>query len=96
VTASMSEPSGADDFAGRCNSCGMPLESDTDHALGDATIPYCVHCTTEDGLLQPRDERLERFTQWAMRADGLDYAAARERAKAYMAAMPAWRDPLAR
>ena len=79
------------EFAGRCESCGMPLEGAADHALGDSSIPYCQHCTTPDGTLQPREERLERLTQWAMRSDGLDYAAAREQAKAYMATMPAWR-----
>ena len=78
-------------FDARCDSCGMPLATDTDHALGDATIPYCRFCTKEDGTLQPRDERLERFTQWAMKQDGLDYDSARAQAAAYMATMPAWR-----
>lgn len=75
----------------RCDSCGMPLASATDHALGDASIPYCRFCTTEAGTLQPRDERLERFTQWSMKQNGLDYETAREQAAAYMATMPAWR-----
>ncbi|MEI8333931.1 MAG: zinc ribbon domain-containing protein [Chloroflexota bacterium] len=75
----------------RCDSCGMPLAAATDHALGDPAIPYCRFCTMEDGTLQPRDERLERFTQWAMRQDGLDYDAARAQAIAYMSTMPAWR-----
>ncbi len=80
------------EFAGRCESCGMPLESAADHALGDLSAPYCRHCTTADGTLQPREERLERFTQWAMRSDGLDFDAARAQAEAYMATLPAWRD----
>jgi hypothetical protein len=75
----------------RCDSCGMPLAAAADHALGDPAIPYCGFCTKEDGTLQPRDERLERFTQWAMKQDGLDYDAAREQAVAYMATMPAWK-----
>ena len=75
----------------RCDSCGMPLAAAEDHALGDPAIPYCRHCTREDGTLQSRSERLERFTQWSMRADGLDYETARARAEAYMATMPAWK-----
>ncbi len=75
----------------RCDSCGMPLATADDHALGDPSIPYCRHCTREDGTLQARDERLERFTQWSMRAEGLDYETAKARAEAYMATMPAWR-----
>lgn len=79
----------------RCDSCGMPLATAEDHALGDLSIPYCRHCTREDGTLQDRAERLERFTQWSMRADGLDYDTARARAEAYMSTMPAWRaDPI--
>ncbi len=81
----------ATDFAGRCESCGMPLAADADHALGDPAIPLCRHCATDDGTLQPMEERLERFTQWSMRSDGLDYEEARKRAQAYMATMPAWR-----
>jgi hypothetical protein len=54
-------------------------------------IPYCGYCAPE-GNLPPRDERLERFTQWTMRQDGLDYQAAREKAIAYMKTMPAWKD----
>jgi hypothetical protein len=75
----------------RCDSCGMPLATAADHALGDTAIPYCRHCTCEDGTLQERSERLERFTQWSMRAEGLDYETARAQAEAYMATMPAWR-----
>ena len=76
----------------RCESCGMPLEKVEDHALGDPAIPWCRFCTTAEGRLQPRDERLERFTQWTMEHEGLDRAAARAQAIAYMRAMPAWRD----
>ena len=75
----------------RCDSCGMPLAGAADHALGDPAIPYCRFCTQEDGTLQPRDERLERFTQWAMKQNGLDYDDARKQAIAYMATMPAWK-----
>jgi len=40
----------------------------------------------------PAEERLERFTQWTMRQEGLDYSAAREKARSYMKTMPAWKD----
>jgi len=74
-----------------CLSCGMPLTSPADHARGDEAIPYCVHCTTESGELQPFEERFDRMTQWAMRKDGLDRSAAELRTRAYMRSMPAWR-----
>jgi hypothetical protein len=74
-----------------CESCGMPLATSAEHALGDAAIPYCRHCTDAQGRLQAPDERLERFTQWAMTQQGLDHDAAREQARAYLRTMPAWK-----
>jgi hypothetical protein len=75
-----------------CLSCGMPLTSAADHARGEEGSPYCAHCTTESGELQPFEERFDRMTQWAMRKDGLDRAAAEARTRDYMRSMPAWRD----
>jgi hypothetical protein len=74
-----------------CESCGMPLAGAEDHALSDTTIPYCTHCAPE-GTLPPFDERLERMTQWMMGQEDLDLDAAREKARAYMKTMPAWKD----
>ena len=69
----------------------MPLATEADHALSDASVPYCIHCAP-DGTLGPAEERLERFTMWTMREEGLDYDAARAKARAYMRTMPAWRE----
>jgi len=74
-----------------CESCGMPLASAEDHALADLSIPYCGHCAP-DGTLPAAQERLERFTQWIVGSEGLDYAEAREKARAWMKSMPAWKD----
>jgi len=74
-----------------CESCGMPLAGAEDHALADSSIPYCTYCAPE-GTLPGFDDRLERFTQWMMSQESLDYAAAREKARAYMKTMPAWKD----
>jgi hypothetical protein len=76
-----------------CESCGMPLSGAEDHALSNPEIPYCVHCAPQ-GTLPPVEERLERFTQWTMRQEGLDHAAARDKAIAYMKTMPAWKNAL--
>jgi hypothetical protein len=76
-----------------CESCGMPLAGAEDHALGNPELPYCVHCAPE-GKLPPLEERVERFTQWMMSQQGLDYPAARQQAIAYLKTMPAWKDSL--
>ena len=44
---------------GRCQSCGMPIES------GD----FCGHCTDETGALLGFEETFERFVAFAMRQD---------------------------
>lgn len=71
-----------------CQSCGMPLAVST----GEPAPLYCRYCTTESGELQPFEERFERMTQWAMRKDGLERAAAETYTRGYMRGMPAWRD----
>lgn len=78
-------------IAANCESCGMPLASAADHALADTSIPYCGYCAPE-GTLPAASERLERFTQWTMKREGLDYSAARQKAIAYMKTMPAWKN----
>ena len=78
-------------IAVNCESCGMPLAGAEEHALGDASIPYCNHCAP-DGKLPAAQERVERFTQWMMSQGESDYATAREKAIAHMKTMPAWKD----
>jgi len=75
-----------------CESCGMPMAGDADHAPGRPDSHYCVHCSTESGDLQTFEERFERMTQWTMRADHLERPAAEARTRDYMRGMPLWRD----
>lgn len=75
-----------------CESCGMPMQAAEDHAPGHPDSAWCRHCSTEDGSLQPFQERFERMTQWAIRKDGLDRATAETKTREYMRSLPAWRD----
>jgi hypothetical protein len=74
-----------------CESCGMPLAGAEDHALGDASIPYCAHCAP-NGTLPSAEDRLEAMTQWMMGYEHLDYDAAKTKAREYMKGMPAWKN----
>jgi len=65
-----------------CESCGMPMHDESDHAPGRPDSAYCAYSSTPDGDLQGFEERLHRLTQRSMRQDGLDRAAAR-RARLY-------------
>jgi hypothetical protein len=69
--------------AGKCESCGMPIDSGV----------YCQYCTDATGNLQEFDERLTRMAQWTLRqGQAKTPAEAEQRALAYMATMPAWKD----
>jgi hypothetical protein len=69
--------------AKKCESCGMPIEAGV----------YCQYCTDDAGKLQEFDERLKRMTQWTLRqGQAKTPAEAEERALAYMATTPAWKD----
>jgi hypothetical protein len=61
----------------------MPIESG----------PYCVHCVTPSGELQPFGERFEKMVGWQLRQKpGLLREQAERDTIAFMARMPAWRD----
>ena len=75
-----------------CESCGLPMHTAEDHAPGHPASSWCRYCSTEDGSLQPFEERFERMTQWAVRKDGLDRATAEAKTRDYMRTMPVWRD----
>lgn len=75
-----------------CTSCGMPMAAVEDHAPNHPDSAWCRFCATPEGDLVPFEERLERMTQWEMRQHGLDRPAAEQATRAYMRAMPAWRD----
>ncbi len=74
-----------------CSSCGFPLNSPEDHALGDERIPYCRSCTDAQGRLLPYERVLEVNVDYYVSTQGIDAAAARHMAAEVLARMPAWR-----
>ena len=74
-----------------CTSCGMPLRSAADHALGDPSKAWCRHCAHADGTLKTYDEVLAGMTSFLTRTQGLDERVAREAATGMMARQPAWK-----
>ena len=73
-----------------CIACGMPMESAADHAKGDTSLDYCVHCARPDGSMQSYAEKVESMTGFIVRTQGLDEGVAREAAKSMLAQLPAW------
>ena len=75
-----------------CISCGMPMEKPENHALGDESKDYCVHCARPDGSMRSYEEALAGMTQFVVSTQGLDETAAGNVARDLMANLPAWKD----
>lgn len=68
---------------GRCESCGMPIDSGQ----------YCDYCTDENGALQDFDTRFAAMAAWQQRRHPGSSAEDIARAtREYMASLPAWKD----
>ena len=75
-----------------CISCGMPMEKAEDHAGGDQSKDYCLHCAKPDGSMKSYDEALFGMTMFMVKSQGLAEEAARHAAAELMARLPAWKD----
>jgi hypothetical protein len=69
----------------------MPMRTQEEHAAGDPSRDYCVHCARPDGSKKSYDETLTGMTAFLVKTQGLDPAAARKAAAGMMAELPAWR-----
>jgi len=78
-------------MADRCIACGMPMEKLEDHAPGDVTKGYCLHCARPDGSMQSYDEKLDSMAGFIVKTQGLDREAAMAKAREIMAELSAWR-----
>lgn len=73
-----------------CIACGMPMTKPSDFAMGDESRDYCLYCARPDGSMQSYPEKLEGMTEFLVRTQGLDKAAARKLAIRSLAKLPAW------
>ncbi len=73
-----------------CVACGMPMDKPGDHAGGDESTDYCVHCARPDGSMQSYEEKLESMTAFIVRSEGLQEGLAKEKAREWLAWQPAW------
>ncbi|MFH0963795.1 MAG: zinc ribbon domain-containing protein [Planctomycetota bacterium] len=79
------------EVAKTCIACGMPMEKEADHARGDLTKDYCVHCAREDGSMQSYEEKLASFTRFLVRTKGLDEREGGAQARRRMRGLAAWK-----
>jgi hypothetical protein len=74
-----------------CGSCGMPLASPEDYALGDVTQTYCCYCTDKRGSLLPYDDILAMNVKYYVESQAVTPTAARQMAVEMLSAQPAWK-----
>ena len=79
-------------MAKTCIACGMPMSKLSDFAAGDVTKNYCRHCARPDGSMQSYREKLESYSAFLVKTQGLDAGVARTVAKDIMSKLPAWKD----
>lgn len=78
-----------------CIACGMPMKEPAEFAMNDTSKDYCVHCAREDGTMQSFAEKLAGMTDFIVKTQGLDLAAAKEAAESMMKQLPAWKEQFA-
>ncbi|ADY54627.1 hypothetical protein Sgly_0258 [Syntrophobotulus glycolicus DSM 8271] len=73
-----------------CIACGMPMKDASEFAAGDLSKDYCVHCARPDGSMQSYTEKLDGFSSFIMKTQGLNKEVADETARNIMKTLPAW------
>jgi len=76
----------------QCISCGMPMSKPKDHAMGDSTKDYCLHCAHPDGTMVSREEARHGLTAFMVKTQGIDETAAGAAVEELMAKLPAWKE----
>jgi TPP-dependent pyruvate/acetoin dehydrogenase alpha subunit len=74
-----------------CIACGMPMKEKSDFAMGDESKDYCAHCANEDGTMHTFAQKKESLTNFIIKTQGLDHAAAEGAALSMMKKLPAWK-----
>jgi hypothetical protein len=70
----------------------MPMEKDEDHALGDPSKEYCLHCARPDGSMRSYEEAVAGMTAFMVKSQGVAEEAAKAAVVEMMARLPAWQD----
>ncbi len=76
----------------QCIACGMPMNKPQDHAVGDVSKDYCVHCARPDGTMVSREEARVGLTAFMVKTQGIDEISAMGAVDELMAALPAWKE----
>lgn len=73
-----------------CIACGMPMKESSEFAMNDTDMDYCVHCARSDGTMQSFEEKKNGLSDFIVKTQGFDKAAAEKYALDMMRKLPAW------
>jgi hypothetical protein len=68
----------------------MDMLREEDHAGGDASKDYCLHCCRPDGSMQSFEEKRAGMIEFMMGKQGFDRGAAEALTDSAMRGLPAW------
>ncbi|MBU0527440.1 zinc ribbon domain-containing protein [Candidatus Micrarchaeota archaeon] len=74
-----------------CESCGMPMEKESDFGGESKDNKYCVHCTNEAGNLLPKETVRKNMINFFMKMKNTDQETAERFVDDHMSKMPAWK-----
>lgn len=75
----------------KCIACGMPMNQESDFAMGDTSKDYCVYCAKPDGSMQSFEEKKQSLIQFTIKTQGLEKNVAERAAENMMRQLPAWK-----
>jgi len=75
-----------------CESCGMPMKSESDFGAGDANNKYCKYCTDTEGNLKSFEEKVRDFKNLIMKTNDFGENQAIKMAKESLKQFPAWKN----
>ena len=76
----------------KCESCGMPIKTDSDHGASNPDNLYCKFCTNQEGVLKPYEEKVSDFQSLLLKTNDISEEEAILMAKDILKDFPAWKD----
>jgi len=75
-----------------CIACGMPMEKESDFAMGEIKKDYCVYCARPDGSMQSFDEKKQSMINFTIKTQGLEKGVAEKAVENMMSKLPVWQE----
>jgi hypothetical protein len=75
-----------------CKSCGVPMKDSSEHSCEDINSPYCVFCTTPNGVLKSKEQIREQLIKFHVKSLGMSRDEAEKKTDEHLADLPEWQE----